>query len=57
MIWKPNAEETHRFLKYMEVLLMRSLNNEGFRVSTDNFLSPNEASSSGTEFPSVEFLA
>lgn len=42
------------FLKYIEVMLMRSINNG--RTSTDNLLSPSKASNSGAGLHSIELL-
>jgi hypothetical protein len=55
-----NDMETYcneNFLKHTEVILMKSLNNEGDRALVDHLLSPNEASSRRIELNSIKLLA
>lgn len=47
---------SQNFLKYMKTILMKSPNNEGYRVPTVYFLSPNEASNSKTGLHWLELL-
>lgn len=50
--FKDNMETQHsaNFLKYMKMILMKSLNNEGNGVPTGHLLLPKEVSSMGTGY-------